>query len=194
MEGRRANGRMDSNGSAGLGCTALFIQQGAREAQKYAPPAGWFSLRFSPKTLRGVWVACFPPLRVQEATGIHGKKPTQSWVTASAGLGLAWPGLAWWDRRSQLPVWGSGYTPARPTLRQVDACSWRLWLEPSWSRAGKGLKGIHVRGLEGESLQIPGCKPLTRTHSFVSPLYPMLLKGRPIFQEVGALGNGEEKP
>lgn len=48
-------------------------------------------------------------------------------------------------------------------------------------------------GLGGESLQIPGHEQLVRTHSFVSPLYPMLLKATPIFQAVGALGDTEEQ-
>lgn len=43
MEGRRAEGGLDSNGCAGVGGAALFIRQGAWEARKLGPPDWWFS-------------------------------------------------------------------------------------------------------------------------------------------------------
>ena len=122
--------------------------------------------------------------RILEAAQIQGKEPTQSWFTAAADLALAWPALPGGTGRSQLPILGSGCTQARTTLGQVGACSWRLWLELSWSRARKGLRALHIMDL-GEvvctnSWTVSNSLELTALSSHPTPCH-----SRPIFQGTG---------
>lgn len=124
-------GKAGFRGSTGTD-TALFLPPGGAGG----PGSGTsrlevlFSLRLSFKTCGGL--GCSPLQK-----GSEGRSLSQ--VGLAQQQAQDWPGLPvpGGTGRSQLSILGSGCTWARLTLGQVGACSWNLWLELSWSRAGK---------------------------------------------------------